>query len=390
AKGLMQSPSIVRKGLIWRLTGDESNGKPWRHHVWDDLEVFLQHSRTGQTVRLPGGWEMLRDRGRFLLRHGESPPEGVHRVLNIGRGRKTTVRVGPFEFTLAPTSHPGPFVRDPSVEYVDHSLLAGTKIVLREWQAGDRMKPLGLSGFKKVSDILVDEKMDRFTKESQIVLTVDGKIAWLCGIRLDDRFKVSPDTSHAARLTCVPWPREERIGMKQILTEKQIRTRVKELAEEISRDFRDKVPIFIGVLNGCFVFMADLVRELTLDCEVDFIKLSSYDGDDSSGTVHLLKDISADVTGRDVVVVEDVVDSGLTVEFLRTRLKGAGPSSVTFVTLLFKKEVARLNFDLDYVGFQIPADFVVGYGLDHNQRWRNLGGIYRLEDENVRGKEVSD
>lgn len=174
--------------------------------------------------------------------------------------------------------------------------------------------------------------------------------------------------------------------MKQIITERQIRTRVKEMAEQISGDYKDRTPIFIGVLNGSFVFMADLVRELDMECEVDFIKLSSYDAGDSKGTVHLLKDISADITGRDVVVVEDIVDSGLTVNFLRTRLKGAGPSSVAFATLLFKKEVARLNFGLDYVGFEIPPDFVVGYGLDYNQRWRNLKGIYQLKDEHVRGR----
>lgn len=175
-------------------------------------------------------------------------------------------------------------------------------------------------------------------------------------------------------------------AMKQIISEDQIMTRVRELAEEISADYEDKTPIFIGVLNGSFVFMADLVRELALDCEVDFIKLSSYDVGGSSGTVHLLKDISADVTGREVVVVEDIVDSGLTVNFLRTRLKGAGPSSVAFATLLFKKEVAQLNFELDYVGFEIPPDFVVGYGLDYNQRWRNLKGIYQLQEETPRGE----
>ena len=168
--------------------------------------------------------------------------------------------------------------------------------------------------------------------------------------------------------------------MKELITEEQIRARIKELAAELSDQYREKVPILIGVLNGSFIFMADLVRELTIECEVDFIKLSSYDGEGSSGTVLLLKDISADVTGRDVIVVEDIVDSGLTLNFLQTRLKGAGPASVAFVTLLFKKDESRLNFELDYVGFEIPSDFVVGYGLDYNQRWRNLKGIYRLSD----------
>lgn len=169
--------------------------------------------------------------------------------------------------------------------------------------------------------------------------------------------------------------------MKELLTEQQIRTRVKELAADISGDYRGRVPIFIGVLNGCFVFLADLVRELTIECEIDFIKLSSYEAQQSAGTVHLLKDISADITGRDVIIAEDIVDSGLTMNFLKTRLNNAAPSSVAFVTLLFKKEVARLNFELNYVGFEIPPDFVVGYGLDYDQKMRNRRSIYRLDGE---------
>lgn len=166
--------------------------------------------------------------------------------------------------------------------------------------------------------------------------------------------------------------------MQEIITEQQIKKRVKELAIEISRDYRGKVPIFIGILNGCFIFLADLVRELSIECEVDFIKLASYKGEKSMGTVHLLKDVSADITERDVIITEDIVDTGLTMNFLKTRLEDAGPSSLRFVTLLFKKDVARLNFKLDYIGFEIPSDYVVGYGLDYNQRMRNFRGIFSI------------
>jgi len=168
--------------------------------------------------------------------------------------------------------------------------------------------------------------------------------------------------------------------MRQIITERQIKKKVKKLASVISKDYANKVPIFIGVLNGCFIFLADLLRELSIECEVDFIKLSSYTGEESTGTVHLLKDISADITNRDVIIAEDIVDTGLTMNFLKTRLEDAGPSSLKIVTLLFKKEVARLNFKLDYVGFEIPSDFVVGYGLDYDQKMRNLKGVFSLED----------
>lgn len=167
--------------------------------------------------------------------------------------------------------------------------------------------------------------------------------------------------------------------MKELISEKQIKSRVKELAEEISDKYRGKTPILIGVLNGSFIFLADLVRELTIDCEVDFIKISSYEGTRSVGTVHLLKDISADITGRDIIIIEDIIDSGLTMNFLKTRLEGANPASLAITTLLFKKEVAKLNFMIDFVGFEIASDFVVGYGLDLNQKKRNLKSIFRIE-----------
>jgi len=169
--------------------------------------------------------------------------------------------------------------------------------------------------------------------------------------------------------------------MRELISADQIAHRVQEMGAEISRKFEGRVPIFVGILNGSFIFMADLLREVSIECEVDFIKLSSYEGKTSSGTLHLRKDISSDVNGRDVIIVEDIVDSGLTINFLKSRIEDAGPSSVAVVSLLFKREVAELNFDLDYVGFEIPADYVVGYGLDMDQKKRNLKGIFSIEDE---------
>ncbi|MFQ6607105.1 MAG: hypoxanthine phosphoribosyltransferase [Fidelibacterota bacterium] len=168
--------------------------------------------------------------------------------------------------------------------------------------------------------------------------------------------------------------------MHELITASQISKRVKEMGSEISRDYAGRVPIFVGVLNGSFIFMADLVRELDIDCEVDFIKVSSYEGIASTGTIHLRKDISSNVTERDVIIVEDIVDSGLTINFLKSRLEEAVPSSVAVATLLFKSEVAKLNFQLDYVGFEIPPDYVVGYGLDKDQKKRNLKGIFSIEN----------
>ena len=159
-----------------------------------------------------------------------------------------------------------------------------------------------------------------------------------------------------------------------------IQKRVQEMAAELSKKFDNKKPIFISVLNGSFIFASDLLRNLNINCEIDFIKLSSYKGQNTTGTVKLLKDISADITNRDVIIIEDIIDSGLTVEFLVKRLKGASPRSISIVTLLFKPDVAKLSLPIDIIGFEIAPHFVVGYGLDYDQDYRHLPEIYRLEN----------
>ena len=168
--------------------------------------------------------------------------------------------------------------------------------------------------------------------------------------------------------------------LSKIFDKQTIQKRVQEMAAELSKKFDNKKPIFIGVLNGSFIFASDLLRNLNINCEIDFIKLSSYKGQNTTGTVRLLKDISADITNRDVIIIEDIIDSGLTVEFLVKRLKGASPRSISIVTLLFKPDVAKLSLTIDIIGFEIAPHFVVGYGLDYDQDYRHLPEIYRLEN----------
>lgn len=165
-----------------------------------------------------------------------------------------------------------------------------------------------------------------------------------------------------------------------LISEERILRRVRELARRISADYRGKIPVFIGVLNGSFVFFADLIREVTIDCEVDFLKLSSYgDAKISSGAVRLLKDLNCQVEGRDIIIVEDIVDSGLSIEYIKRLILQHNPGSFRVVTLLLKPEAMKTDVSLDYVGFTIPKDFVIGYGLDYAQRERNLRAIYRLK-----------
>jgi len=168
--------------------------------------------------------------------------------------------------------------------------------------------------------------------------------------------------------------------IKPLISAERIQTRVRELAEQIRTDYQGSIPIIIGVLNGSFIFLADLYRYMDLEAEVDFIKISSYmHNTKSSGTVRLLKDISCDVTDRNILVVEDIIDSGLSIKFVKRRLEESETRSVKIATLLMKK-TADVDFNIDYVGFEIPNKYVVGYGLDLSQKLRNLRSIYYLQD----------
>jgi hypoxanthine phosphoribosyltransferase len=165
------------------------------------------------------------------------------------------------------------------------------------------------------------------------------------------------------------------------IREEEIKKRISELGEELTRDYHGKFPIFIGILNGSFVFLSDLIREVHLKCEIDFLKLSSY-GDEkiSSGKVRLLKELNADINDRHVVVVEDIVDSGLSIKYIEELIEQFEPASLRIVSLLYKKEAIKFDVKIDYIGFEIPNKFVIGYGLDYAQKYRNLRSIYVLSE----------
>lgn len=166
-----------------------------------------------------------------------------------------------------------------------------------------------------------------------------------------------------------------------LINEERLNGRVSELAKEISEDYRDRCPILVAVLKGGFIFMADLVRRLTIDCVVDFIAIGSYGSDkNSSGAVKLIKDLSHDISGEDVIFVEDIVDSGLTLGYIYANFLARQPNSLEVVALLDKKESREADLRLKYVGFEIPSRFVVGYGLDLDERFRGLPYIAHLKD----------
>ena len=163
-------------------------------------------------------------------------------------------------------------------------------------------------------------------------------------------------------------------GVTEILIdEDRLRSRVVELGEEISTDYAGREPLLIGVLKGAVFFMADLMRHLTVACEVDFMAISSYGAStDSSGVVRILKDLDINIDGRDVLVVEDIIDSGLTLSYLIRNLEAREPASLEVCALMTKPERREIDVPVRYVGFEIPNRFVIGYGLDFAERYRNL------------------
>lgn len=170
---------------------------------------------------------------------------------------------------------------------------------------------------------------------------------------------------------------------KVLITEEEIKAKVQELGEILSREYADKDPIFVGVLKGVVVFYADMVRAVTVPCQFDFMWISSYSGTNSTSTMQVKRDVSADIKGRHVVILEDIFDTGNSLEFICNHLQNKNPASLKICTLLDKPERRKpgVKVQCDWTGFTIPNEFVVGYGLDYNEKYRNLPFVGILKPE---------
>ena len=167
--------------------------------------------------------------------------------------------------------------------------------------------------------------------------------------------------------------------LKIKISSKKIKARVEQIGRELSKEYKDQNPIFIGVLNGSFMFLSDLMRALSIECEVSFIQLKSYDGKKSTGSVNLIQDFNAILKNRHIVIVEDIIETGNTLKFLLSKMEGVSTKSIKIVTLLAKNIDRPFEFAIDHIGFEISQEFVVGYGLDYNERFRHLDSIYVIE-----------
>ena len=166
-----------------------------------------------------------------------------------------------------------------------------------------------------------------------------------------------------------------------LISEEDLKAKVKEIGAKISEDYKGKEPIFVGVLKGCFVFMSDLVRSVSINCSMDFMAVSTYSGTKTTGAVKINKDLSEDICGKDVIIVEDILDSGITLNYLKNYLMVRRPASIRIVTLMDKPSRRKADVYADYSCFEVPDAFVVGYGLDYNEKYRNLPYVGILKPE---------
>lgn len=167
-----------------------------------------------------------------------------------------------------------------------------------------------------------------------------------------------------------------------LISEETLKQRVKELGAQITRDYEGKEIVFVGVLKGCFIFMADLVREVGLQSRIDFMQVSSYgDRSTTTGAVKIVQDLSMDIEGQHVIIVEDILDSGVTLSYLVKYMQGRKPASIRIATLMDKPSRRTAEVKADYAGFEVPNEFVVGYGLDYQQKYRSLPYVGVLKPE---------
>ena len=286
------------------------------------------------------------------------------------------------------------------VQAVDASALDGC--VLRFLRAGDRIRPLGC-GEKAVSDLLTDRKVPRPLRAWLPVLARGRTVLWIPGVALHDDCAIR-GTCRAVRVIWQPDPgavrpecfqpgitseswNERGITMhhdldKILITEEQIQQRVTELGEAISRDFAGEEVVLVGILKGAVIFFADLARRIRVPVRMDFMAISSYgNATKTTGVVRILKDLDKDITGKNVIIVEDIIDSGMSLSFLKENLISRGAKQLKICVLLDKPDRRRTHVDVDYRGFVVPDEFVVGYGLDYAEHYRELPMIGVLKEE---------
>ena len=349
----------------------------------------------GRRIELPGGVALVTDYdGGFGIIRGEpAPGDGLR--LPVGEATLTVPgcialhdgRVLCADYGLAAASSRWEVFLDAAI--------CAAPLTVRRRRPGDRMRLAGARGTRRIQDIMVDARVPRALRAEWPLVVAGERIVWVPGIGMAEGACASPgqvairvwieglsDTGESAGVDVVKEHSMHDDMAKILLTAEQIQERVRALGAQITADYRPLGDLLlVGVLKGCAMFMVDLARAIDLPLGMDFIATSSYGKTtESSGVVRMLKDLDTDIAGRHVLIVEDIIDSGLTLAYLRGHLLRRNPASLRICALLNKPERRRADIPIDYLGFDIPNEFVVGYGLDFAEKYRNLPYIGILHE----------
>ena len=342
--------------------------------------VLGQEGGGTRTVDLPAGVvAAVRYSGEISLYERREPPRGE--TLNVRPGE---MEIAGWMIEAREENAPQALPEDAALPDVCYLDAERGPYALRLVREGDEVRPLGLGGSKKVLRAMMDRKVPRdLRRGTPVVVDGAGRVAWVVGGEVGEEFAVTDDTRRALRLRASVEAEKRRNKSsivrrveKVLISSEQIQEKVRELGERITEDYRGKNPLLVGILRGAVIVLGDLMRQVDLPCEIDFMDISSYGtGSTSSGVVRIIKDLEEDITGRHVIIVEDIVDSGLTLSYLRRSLLARDPASLEIFALLSKPERRKVELPVKYLGFEIPNEFVVGYGLDFAGAYRNLPDI---------------
>lgn len=295
------------------------------------------------------------------------------------------------EITAHFTDYPG---RQTAESYLCRHDEVALPLHIRTRQAGDRMSWAGLKGSKKVKDIFIDAKIPLSKRDNwPVVVDNNGVILWVVGLK-KGRPGTQMESGTYIQLVSKKTPYRRDGGSmnddieKVLITEEEIANKCSELGKQLTNEYDDKFPLAIGVLKGALPFMSDILRHMQTHLEMDFMDVSSYGGKmRSSGEVKIVKDLDTKVEGRDLLIIEDIIDSGLTLSYLVDLFKYRKAKSIKIVTLLDKPSGRTAHINADIIGFEVPNEFVVGYGLDYEEKYRNLPYIGVLKPKIYGGEE---
>jgi len=374
-------------------------------HIEDALKV-INEKPTGAIATLPQGLQLFKSYDRIVV--GERMPRpdlpllsvdslpiaipGVTKLPDSYWQLKAEIlaREELNEETLANVN--------PWQAYLDYDR-TGSELKLRQRLPGDRFQPLGMRRGKTLQAFMIDAKVPRHLRDEIPIVVSPRQIVWVAGWRIDERVKV---TERSKRILHLEFTKRVKGGKDELpcrqqrprrwkmmddvaeilITEEELKARVAELGKAISADYEGKDLLLVSILKGAFMFLADLSRHITIPHDIDFMAISSYGtATESSGIVRLVMDLKTNIEGRNVLIVEDIIDTGHTLDYITRNLRTRNPASLRICTLLNKKERREIDIPLDYVGFDIPNKFVVGYGLDYGEIYRNLPFIGVLKPE---------